>query len=418
MKFYYNDKNHRVKKESYGVLDYPIESTYYVRNVAGQVMAIYNEPTSGTALATEYPVYGSGRVGIYKPGSRPRTMYELTDHLGNVRTVFSVDDIDNDLDNEGYSDYYPFGMKMPGRDMVGNYRYAFQGQEKDSETGKEAFELRLWDSRIGRWLTTDPAGQYNSPYLGMGNNPMNRIDPDGGFDTWLGAAAYWLSHGFKGEIFENDNGDFGISNASYDDSGNLVGDLNITYGWNWEENNKNRIAVGGELGINAAYSAILLGNGWEGSISHVSFLNDPYKTSFYANSDITASLSTDVSATVGLSSYGFVAFYTGDVSQATPESFGGNFQSIRLTGEVNLIGGSIGASVTVSYSPNEAEIEHGWYVLAIGIHGNVGPDVSVAAQPVFGATFDATMPGVGYSNYLGTINNPINPAALIDKILY
>ncbi len=69
---------------------------------------------------------------------------------------------------------------MPGRDLKGDYRYAYQGQEKDTETGKEAFELRLWDSRIGRWLTTDPYGQFNSPYLGMGNNPITMVDPDGG----------------------------------------------------------------------------------------------------------------------------------------------------------------------------------------------------------------------------------------------
>lgn len=56
----------------------------------------------------------------------------------------------NDASLEGYTDYYPFGMLMPGRSLLGpeGYRYAFQGQEKDSETGKEAFQLRLWDSRI------------------------------------------------------------------------------------------------------------------------------------------------------------------------------------------------------------------------------------------------------------------------------
>ncbi len=70
---------------------------------------------------------------------------------------------------------------MPLRNSLSDYRYAYQGQEKDPETGKEAFELRLWDARIGRWLTTDPYGQYHSPYLGMGNNPINGIDPDGGF---------------------------------------------------------------------------------------------------------------------------------------------------------------------------------------------------------------------------------------------
>jgi len=77
--------------------------------------------------------------------------------------------------------YYPFGMPMPGRIMTGgDYRYAFQGQEKDIETGKEAFQLRMWDGRIGRWLTTDPKGVHYSPYLGMANNPINAIDPDGG----------------------------------------------------------------------------------------------------------------------------------------------------------------------------------------------------------------------------------------------
>ena len=71
-------------------------------------------------------------------------------------------------------------MPMPNRQVTdGNYRYAYQGQEKDPETGKEAFQLRLWDSRIGRWLTTDPAGQYHSPYMAMGNNPLRMVDPDG-----------------------------------------------------------------------------------------------------------------------------------------------------------------------------------------------------------------------------------------------
>jgi hypothetical protein len=45
----------------------------------------------------------------------------------------------------------------------------------------EAFQLRLWDGRIGRWLSPDPYRQHASPYLGMGNNPIGGIDPDGGF---------------------------------------------------------------------------------------------------------------------------------------------------------------------------------------------------------------------------------------------
>ena len=76
---------------------------------------------------------------------------------------------------------------MPGRDLAGNYRYAFQGNEKDVETEQEAFDLRLWDGRIGRWYRPDPYKQYHSPYLGMGNIPSSAFDGDGGYVYIMGA---------------------------------------------------------------------------------------------------------------------------------------------------------------------------------------------------------------------------------------
>ena len=106
------------------------------------------------------------------------------------------------------TDYYPFGMPMPNRQIVNGepYRYGYQGEfaETDPETGKPAFQLRLWDARIGRWLTTDPAGQFSSPYLGMGNNPIVGVDPDG---AWVKGAGFWnnIFHSDK-EIYMNDYG--------------------------------------------------------------------------------------------------------------------------------------------------------------------------------------------------------------------
>ncbi|GAB4519427.1 MAG: hypothetical protein Tsb004_30480 [Allomuricauda sp.] len=195
VKFFYNDRNHRARKEVYGNGNL-IYTIYYVRDVVGQVMAVYNDVGGDPALE-EQPVYGAGRIGIaYNGNNNEKTyVYELTDHLGNVRAVFTKSNDDANL--EGYTDYYPFGMPMPNRTLLGpeGYRYAFQGQEKDPETGKEAFQLRLWDGRIGRWLTTDPYGQYNSPYIGMGNDPINGIDPDGGWKSKLGA---WLWKTFNG----------------------------------------------------------------------------------------------------------------------------------------------------------------------------------------------------------------------------
>jgi hypothetical protein len=40
----------------------------------------------------------------------------------------------------------------------------------------------MYDGRIGRWLSVDPAGQFDSPYEGMGNDPVSGNDPTGGFD--------------------------------------------------------------------------------------------------------------------------------------------------------------------------------------------------------------------------------------------
>jgi hypothetical protein len=92
----------------------------------------------------------------------------------------------------------------------------------------EAFELRLWDSRIGRWLTTDPYGQFNSPYLGMGNNPINGVDPDGGLFGRIRAWAHKLFNG--GEIFKNDYDQWVWSSGAGKDSGNMTDGFQLDIG--------------------------------------------------------------------------------------------------------------------------------------------------------------------------------------------
>ena len=177
----YNDKGFRLKKESYS-LGSLSKTTYYVRDASGNPLSIIDVPSgSKPTNSEELPIYGASRLGIYNRASNT-SVYQLTDHLGNVRAVIAKDGAGNAAALVHATDYYPFGMPMPNRQIIGGepYRYAFQGQEKDPETGKEAFQLRLWDGRIGRWLTTDPKGEFDSPYIGMGNNPVNLTDPDGG----------------------------------------------------------------------------------------------------------------------------------------------------------------------------------------------------------------------------------------------
>ena len=85
VKFFYNDKGFRVRKQSYNEPTETTQTTYYVRDVAGSVMSIYQEQTQ-----IEIPIYGASRLGVYNKAGA--THYELTDHLGNVRAVLTKED--------------------------------------------------------------------------------------------------------------------------------------------------------------------------------------------------------------------------------------------------------------------------------------------------------------------------------------
>lgn len=109
------------------------------------------------------------------------------------------------------SDFYPFGLEIKDRSITREfYRYGYQGQfaEKDEETGWNHFELREYDPVIGRWTSTDPKNQFYSPYIGMGNNNVNSVDPDGGFTEYIDS---------KGNHIYNDGDDNGIMIRLNDD---------------------------------------------------------------------------------------------------------------------------------------------------------------------------------------------------------
>ena len=234
VKFEYNDRGQRVSKEVYNGSSHVY--TYYVRDAAGTPMAIYNRTVDrggDRSALLEHTVYGASRLGVYKRADAT-TAYELTDHLGNVRAV-----IKKETETFTGTDYYPFGMPMPLRNSLSDYRYAYQGQEKDSETGKEAFELRLWDARIGRWLTTDPAGEFASPYLGMGNNPISLIDPDGGHtnSTGVGLNEDGTYTVVSVNLIDGDNGVYVVDgNGNYDINSSVkIGEtMSIDSFYDWE----------------------------------------------------------------------------------------------------------------------------------------------------------------------------------------
>ena len=48
----------------------------------------------------------------------------------------------------------------------------------------QEFGSRMYDPLVGRWWGVDPALQFHSPYLAMGNSPYMFVDPNGEFVTW------------------------------------------------------------------------------------------------------------------------------------------------------------------------------------------------------------------------------------------
>ena len=125
--------------------------------------------------------------------------FELSNHLGNVLTVITdrklpMEDSGNPgtvayytADVVSYSDYYPYGMIMPGRNgNSGDYRYSFQGQETDDEVKGQGnsvnYKYRMHDPRVGRFFAVDPLAAkypYNSPYAFSENRVIDCTELEG-----------------------------------------------------------------------------------------------------------------------------------------------------------------------------------------------------------------------------------------------
>ncbi len=210
------------------VLVYPATASFYVRDAGGNSMSVYERTTNASLYEyrqKEAHIYGSSRIGQYRSNilvltqnidgspvtclscanksfwiidiphangyftrSINKKVYELSDQLGNMRVTFSDQKLSNGAaQGLSYSNYYAFGSPMPGRTYNStSYRYGFNGKEKVDEMsvagGDIDFGARIYDSRLGRWLSVDPQFKmypYSSPYVSFGDNPIYYIDPGG-----------------------------------------------------------------------------------------------------------------------------------------------------------------------------------------------------------------------------------------------
>jgi RHS repeat-associated protein len=157
--------------------------------------------------------YGSSRLGeltIHRDSSttwnrhyyryKGNRHYELSNHLGNVLAVVTdrkmAQDTTHDLtttpqyylpDVYSVQNYYPFGQNIPKWSTSASndptrYRFGFNDKENDNEWVKQDYGMRIYDQRVGRFLSVDPLREkypWNSTYAFAENRPIDGKDLDG-----------------------------------------------------------------------------------------------------------------------------------------------------------------------------------------------------------------------------------------------
>lgn len=121
--------------------------------------------------------------------------FQINDHLGNTRVVFSDRNNDNIIDVTEVlqiNNMYPYGMSMYGSWTIHNdtiatadqNHFLYNGMERvaDLDLGLDITRYRTYDPTLGRWLQPDPKATLMpgfNPYNSMVNNPVSFNDPNG-----------------------------------------------------------------------------------------------------------------------------------------------------------------------------------------------------------------------------------------------
>jgi RHS repeat-associated protein len=230
------DGNSGISTIRYNVLNLPDtiqfaagHQNYYTYDASGKKLEVQNitsrnilnlpqdtitRLTSSTKLTTDY----CGDI-IYQNDSLKEILtpegywqngiyyYYLKDHQGNTRIVLNQNNVQVEI-----SHYYPDGMRFTPESSTNSAAlpYRYNGKELEAMNGLNQYDYgaRRRETGIPVWTTMDPLCEkrpWESPYCYTGNNPVNRIDPNG--MKWLNKKededyAKYVSDGMNNKIKE------------------------------------------------------------------------------------------------------------------------------------------------------------------------------------------------------------------------
>ena len=126
----------------------------------------------------------------------------------NVSVYFDDFVVEHETHLVQVNDYYPFGARHDQSSYIADHaKYGYQGKELTADLGLNLldFHARQYDPLLGRFTSYDPAGQFASGFVGMGNNPVSYVDPNGEFAILIPIlyAAY-----VSGHMTQDNGGDY------------------------------------------------------------------------------------------------------------------------------------------------------------------------------------------------------------------
>jgi RHS repeat-associated protein len=162
-----------------------------LRDSAGTPLTTHGKTGTAVPVLEEVQLYSpAGRMAIW---TAARGLHVIGTNLQrSVRFFYGAD-----AKIVACLSYHAYGVLDVGASTPGALgavtRWGYTGQEWIEALGLYDYNARLYDPVTARFLSPDPADETPSPYMYVGGDPVNAVDPDG--------TSIWHLAFFNGDIF-------------------------------------------------------------------------------------------------------------------------------------------------------------------------------------------------------------------------